>query len=90
MSAHFLVSEFGTGSNFVDWLFSDPTDPDVSFPSTTDPTVSFGPTDLGPIVTPAYTWVLSNTTSDHLCVAMEISAPGDPILAPEITGRARA
>ncbi len=88
VTAHFLVSEFGTGSNFVDWLFSDPTDPDISFPSQTDVTVSFGPTDVGPIVTPPFTWVLGNTTSDHLCIAVEITTTGDPILAPGLTGRA--
>ena len=57
VDAHFLVSEFGTGSNFVDWLFSDPTDPDISFPSPSDVTVSFNPSDLGPTHTPPFTWV---------------------------------
>jgi hypothetical protein len=88
VTAHFLVSEFGTGSNFVDWLFSDPSDPDITFPSPSDVTVSFGPTDLGPIVTPPFTWNLGSTTSDHLCLAVEIAAPGDLILAPGLTGRA--
>lgn len=88
VSAHFLVSEFGTGSNFVDWIFSDPSDPDITFPSPTDPTVTFAETDLGPFDTPPFTWNLADTTSDHLCVAVEINAPGDPAAAPGLTGRA--
>jgi hypothetical protein len=88
VSAHFLVSEFGTGSNFVDWIFSDPSDPDVTFPSPTDPTVTFGETDLGPFDTPPFTWNLADTTSDHLCLAVEINAPGDPASAPGLTGLA--
>ena len=88
VSAHFLVSEFGTGSNFVDWIFSDPSDPDITFPSPTDPTVTFADTDLGPLDTPPFTWNLADTTSDHLCVAVEINAPGDPAAAPGLTGLA--
>ncbi|MFZ1009677.1 MAG: hypothetical protein WAN65_22755, partial [Candidatus Sulfotelmatobacter sp.] len=87
VTAHFLVSEFGTGSNFVDWLFSDPTDPDITFPSTTDVTVTFADTDLGPLITLPFTWTLGSTTSDHLCVAVEIFAPDSPMLAPGLTGQ---
>ncbi len=87
VSAHFLVSEFGTGSNFVDNVFSDPSDPDVTFPNP-DVTATFNETDLGPIVTPPTTWNLASTSSDHLCIAVEISAPGDPIAPPGLTGRA--
>lgn len=86
-SAHFLVSEFGTGSNFVDWMFSDPTDPDITFPSPADVSVTFNPADLLQ-VTPPFPWALGTTTSDHLCLAVEISAPGDPALAPSLAGRA--
>jgi hypothetical protein len=87
VNAHFLVSEFGTGSNFVDNVYSDPSDPDVTF-SNPDVQATFPDTDLGPIVTPATTWNLSPTTSDHLCLAVEISAPGDPMAAPGLTGHA--
>ncbi len=87
VTAHFLISEFGTGSNFVDDFFSDPSDPDISF-ITGDVSVSFADTDLGPLVTPASTWALGPTTSDHLCIAVEIAAPGDPLAAPGLTGRA--
>jgi hypothetical protein len=88
VSAHFLVSEFGTGSNFVDWIFSDPSDPDVTFPTLADVSVNFAETDLGPLVTPPFTWNLAATTSDHLCLAVEIYAPGDPFAAPGLTGSA--
>jgi hypothetical protein len=88
VSAHFLVSEFGTGSNFVDWLFSDPTDPDLSFPSMADVSVTFSDTDLGPLITPPFEWDLAETVSDHCCLAVEIYAPGDPFSAPGLTGRA--
>jgi hypothetical protein len=88
VSAHFLVSEFGTGSNFIDWIYSDPTDPDVTFPVASNVTVTFADTDLGPKITPSYEWDLAPTTSDHLCLAVEISAPGSPFSAPGLTGRA--
>ena len=87
VTAHFLISEFGTGSNFVDDFFSDPSDPDVSFPGG-DVTVTFADTDQGPLVTPPTTWTLAPTTSDHLCIAVEITATGDPFAAPGLTGRA--
>ena len=51
VSAHFLVSEFGVGSNYVDWIFSDPGDPDVTFPTPADVVVNFNETDLGPLTT---------------------------------------
>jgi hypothetical protein len=88
VTAHFLVSEFGTGSNFVDALFSDPSDPDIIFPSPIDVTVTFADTQLGPLDTPDFPWVLGPTTSDHLCLAVEITSAGDPVLAPGLTGRA--
>jgi hypothetical protein len=87
VTAHFLISEFGTGSNFVDDFFSDPSDPDVTF-ITGDVSVSFADTDLGPLITPASTWALAPTSSDHLCIAVEISAPGSPMSPPGLTGMA--
>jgi hypothetical protein len=88
VTAHFLISEFGTGSNFVDWLFSDPSDPDLTFPTTIDPTVTFAESDTGPLMTPAFDWQLGTTASNHLCLAVELIAPGDPPLAPGLAGRA--
>lgn len=74
VNLHYLVSEFGTGSNYV------------NANSTADPTVSFGAADLE--VTPAtgYEWELPVTTSTHTCMAVEISTPGDPIIAPSLLG----
>lgn len=87
VTAHFLVSEFGTGSNFVDNVYSDPSDPDVTFPDS-DVTVSFADTELGPKDTPPTTWQLASTSSDHLCLAVEIRTPDDPFAPPGLTGQA--
>jgi hypothetical protein len=84
VTAHFLVSKLGTGSNYAD---SGSIDPDVAFPDP-DPTVTFGPTDLGPLITPAYHWHLNPISSTHLCLAVEISAPGDPFVPPSLVGQA--
>ncbi|MFL6012670.1 MAG: hypothetical protein ACJ734_12880 [Gaiellaceae bacterium] len=84
VNAHFLVSKFGTGSNYVDSLSIDP---DVSFPDP-DPTVTFNPTDLGPVITPPFHWQLAAVASSHLCLAVEISTPNDRIVAPSLVGRA--
>jgi hypothetical protein len=88
VSAHFLVSEFGTGSNFVDWVFSDPSDPDVSFPTFSDVSVVFNEGDKGPLITPPLLWHLDATVSDHCCLAVQINSPGDPMASPGLTGRA--
>jgi hypothetical protein len=82
VTAHFLVSKLGTGSNYAD---AGSVDPDVSFPDP-DPTVTFNAADVGPIITPAYHWHLNPVTSTHLCLAVEISAPGDPFVAPSLVG----
>lgn len=82
VTAHFLVSKFGTGSNYVD---AGSADPDVAFPDP-DPTVTFNATDVGPFITPAYHWHLNGISSIHLCLAVEISAPGDPYVPPSLVG----
>ncbi len=82
VSAHFLVSKFGTGSNFVD---STSGDPDVSM-DPSDPTATFNAGDLGPLITPAYHWHLNSIAGNHLCLAVEISAVGDPYLPPSLVG----
>ena len=84
VTAHFLVSKLGVGSNYVDAGTMDPT---VTFPNP-DPTVVFNAADLGPITTAAYPWHLAAVSSTHLCLAVEISAPGDPFVAPSLRGRA--
>jgi hypothetical protein len=84
VSAHFLVSKFGTGSNYVD---STAGDPDLSFPDP-DPTATFNAADTGPITTPAYHWHLNAVASTHLCLAVEITGQNDPFVAPSLVGNA--
>jgi hypothetical protein len=84
VNAHFLVSKLGTGSSYVD---AGTVDPDVSFPAP-DPTLNFAAADLGPTVTAAYPWHLAAVSSTHLCLAVEISTPADPFVAPSLVGRA--
>ena len=83
VTAHFLVSQFGTGSNFQDASTTDP-----GMPGGPDPTVPFNATDLGPIITPAYQWHLPAISSTHLCLAVEISTPNDPFIPPSLVGSA--
>lgn len=82
VTAHFLVSRFGTGSPYVD---AGSMDPEVSFPDP-DPTVVFNAADVGPVTTDAYHWHLNPTSSSHLCLAVEISSPNDPFVAPSLVG----
>lgn len=82
VTAHFLVSKFGTGSNYVDNSMADP---DVTLPPG-DPTVTFNVGETGPKTTPAYYWHLNPVNSTHLCMAVEISTPSDPFVAPSLLG----
>lgn len=84
VTAHFLVSKLGTGSNYVD---ASSADPDVTFVGA-DPTLTFNATDLGPMITSAYQWHLDAVASTHLCLAVEISTPDDPYVAPSLVGNA--
>jgi hypothetical protein len=79
VTAHFLVSRFGTGSNYID-----ANDDAVSFPNP-DPTITFAPGDLEAITAP-WEWQLPAVASTHLCLAVEISAAGDPYVAPTLRG----
>jgi hypothetical protein len=82
VTAHFLVSKFGTGSNYVD---SSSGDPDVTFPDP-DPVI---PTDpgTGPWISTAYHWHLNAIAGNHLCLAVEISAAGSPYIPPSLVGQ---
>jgi hypothetical protein len=82
VTAHFLVSKFGTGSNYID---ASSGDPDLSFPDP-DPTVVFNAPDVGPVVTVPYQWHLNPIASNHFCIAVEISSPGDPFIPPSLLG----
>jgi hypothetical protein len=81
VTAHFLVSKFGTGSNFVD---STSGDPDVSFPDP-DPVIMTD-TSTGPWISNAYHWHLNAIAGNHLCLAVEISAPSSPYIPPSLVG----
>jgi hypothetical protein len=82
VNAHFLVSRFGTGGNYVDSTTGDPNvtflDPDP-VPVVTDATV-------GPWISTPYHWHLNATGGNHLCLAVEIGTAGDPYVAPSLEG----
>jgi hypothetical protein len=83
VTAHFLVSKFGTGSNFAD---SSTGDPDIAF-DPTDPVIA-ADTSAGPWISTAYHWHLNAIAGNHLCLAVEISAPGSPYIPPTLAGQA--
>jgi hypothetical protein len=76
VNLHFLKSEFGTGSNYV------------NANTTADPTLNFAAGELVKTMTAGYEWTLNATTSSHICIAVEISTPNDPLVAPTLIGRA--
>ncbi len=76
VTAHFLVSEFGTGSNYQ------------NAGTTADPTVNFSPAEQEKTMANGYEWELPVTTSSHTCLAVEISTPTDPIAPPSVLGSA--
>lgn len=76
VNLHFLKSEFGTGSNYV------------NAGASSDPTLNFNASDTVQTMTAGYQWDLSATTSSHVCLAVEISTPDDPVAAPSLLGRA--
>ena len=81
VTAHFLVSRFGTGSNYVD---DSTMDPNVTFPNP-DPVITTDGT-AGPWISTAYPWHLNATASTHLCMGVEISSTGDPFVPPTLEG----
>jgi len=76
VGAHFLYSEFGTGSNYQD-ANVDP-----------DSVVSFTGSDTVLTMANGYRWQLPPTASNHLCLAVQLSAPGDAFIPPSLLGRA--
>ena len=76
VSAHFLVSEFGTGSNYQ------------NANSTADPVIAFAASDAELTMANGYEWLLPVTSSSHTCLAVEIDAPGDSMDPPSLLGRA--
>jgi hypothetical protein len=85
VTAHFLVSEFGTGSNFVDSTSDIITNPNVVFVDP-DPTVTFNASDVAPVITAGCHWQLAAVASTHLCLAVEITGPNDPYVLPSLLG----
>lgn len=77
VTARFLFADYGLGVPYQD----------VSTTSTA--TLTFGPTDLVQTLADGagVEWELPTTRSTHVCLAVEISAPGDSY-SPELAGRA--
>jgi len=74
VTAKFLVSPFGTGSSYV------------AAGAAAGTAVAFAAGDLVQ-VSSGHEWHLGPTTSIHLCLAVEISTPSDPVVAPGLLGR---
>ncbi len=67
---HYLFSEFGTGSNYVP-------------AGTVDPEMTFLSGDIVKI-SDGYEWTLPASSSNHTCLAVEISTVDDPIISPSL------
>lgn len=76
VNTHFLVSEFGTGSNYQ------------NAGATPDIPVSFAAGDSVITMAVGYPWHLGPTSSSHLCLAVEVSTVQDPVVSPSLLGRA--
>lgn len=76
VSLHFLVSRFGTGSNYAD------------AGTAADPVLNLGAAEDVRTMANGYPWHLPATSSTHLCLAVEASTATDPIVAPSLLGRA--
>ncbi|MEA2600993.1 MAG: trimeric autotransporter adhesin [Acidobacteriota bacterium] len=75
VTAHFLISPFGTGSAFQD--------ADVA----PDPTIDFAPGDTEQVLATGYYWHQDAIASTHACLAVQISAPSDPFAPPSLLGK---
>lgn len=75
-TAHFLYSEFGTGSNYQDANV------------TPDPVINFTAGDSVITMASGYQWLLPATSSTHLCLAVETNSANDPLKLPSLIGRA--
>ncbi len=82
VTAHFMVSKFGVGSNYADATTGDP---DLSFPDPDPVIMTTG--GAGPWTSAPYEWHLNAIAGNHLCLAVEISAPGSPYIPPTLVGR---
>ncbi len=76
VSLHFLYANFGAGLNYVD------------AGTAMDPTLTFSPGATQAVMTTGYPWHLDPTTSTHLCIGVQITAPGDDFVPPSLAGSA--
>lgn len=76
VTLHFLKSELGTGSNYVDANV------------TPDPTLVFAAAEQVKTMVSGYEWTLVAIGSSHTCLAVEINTPNDPVVTPTLLGRA--
>lgn len=76
VNAHFLVSPFGTGSNYAD------------AGTAADAVVNFAAADDVMTMASGYPYHLDAISSTHLCLAVEVSTAQDPIVPPSLLGRA--
>jgi hypothetical protein len=74
VTAHFLISPFGAGSNFRD-AGLDP-----------DPVLNFGTGDTEQTMSVGYHWHQDSTASTHACLAVQISTANDPYIPPGLAG----
>ncbi len=74
VTAHFMVSPFGTGSAFQD---ADPAP---------DPSLNFANGDTVQVLSSGYHWHQDPTASTHACIAVQISGPNDPFILPSLVG----
>jgi hypothetical protein len=74
VTAHFLVSPFGTGSNFQD------------AGAAADPVLSFAAGDTVQVLSSGYLWHQDSTSSTHACLAVQISTSDDPYQPPGLLG----
>src|SRR5262249_11961037 len=82
VSAHFLVSKFGTGSAYVDGSSGDPAATFIG----SAPVGPFAAGHLGPLIPLPQMWHLAAVASTHLCLAVEITASNDPFDPPSLVG----
>jgi hypothetical protein len=74
VTAHFLYADFGLGTPFQD------------MGSAPDLTLSFAATDTAQTLSAGYAWELPAAFSTHVCLAVEISTPSDPLALPSLLG----
>jgi hypothetical protein len=74
VTAHFLFADFGLGNPFQD------------IGSTPDPTIGFAAADPAQTPLVGYPWQLPAIVSTHVCLAVEISTPSDPLTPPSLLG----